>query len=247
MMPLVNELLHAVVAAAPAAATPEKLGVVDNVVKFFHDGGPFMFVNLFWLACALAVAIERGYTLMFRYNLNAPPFMEQISKLVQTGNVDRAVKLCGAAPQAPLAKVIRAGLQRSHRGEIEVARGVEEALTEALPHVSSRIQWLWSLANIATLVGLVGTIFGLIGTFRALGNVPAEQKQQLLSDGISKAMNNTAFALSIAVLCILCHLILTSYSKGMVETVELNALRLENLLARRNSGEAVGADEARAA
>ena len=247
MIPLVGELMDLVVAAAPAAAAPEQLGLVDNVVKFFHDGGPFMFVNLFWLAVSLAVAAERGFTLMFRYHLNAPPFMEQVSKLVQTGNVDRAVKLCGAAPHSPLAKVIRAGLQRAHRGEIEVARGVEEALTESTPHVGARIPWLWSLANIATLVGLVGTIFGLIGTFQALGNVPAEQKQTLLSDGISKAMNNTAFALSIAVLCIIWHLMLTSYSKAMVETVELNALKLENLLARRNAGDTQVDAESRAA
>jgi biopolymer transport protein ExbB/TolQ len=193
-----------------------------------------MLVNLFWFACALAVAIERIYTLMFRYNLNAPPFMEQITKLVMTGNVDRAVKLCSAAPNAPLAKVIRAGLTRANRGEIEVAKSVEEAMVENTPHVTTRIPWLWSLANIATLVGLVGTIFGLIGTFQALGNVPAEQKQTLLSDGISKAMNNTAFALSIAVMCIVFHLILTSYAKNMVESVELNALKLENLLSRRH-------------
>lgn len=246
MTSLVGELLNVVVAAAPAAPAPEKLGLVDQAVLFFHEGGQFMYVNLLLLAISLGVAAERAYTLMFRYNLNAPPFMEQISKLVQTGNVDRAVKLCAAAPHAPLAKVIRAGLQRASHGEIEVARSVEEALTEATPHVHARIQWLWSLANIATLIGLVGTIFGLIGTFKALGNLPAEQKQQMLSDGISKAMNNTAFALSIAVICIIGHLVLSSYAKKMVETVELNALKLENLLARRAAGEAGGAEAARA-
>lgn len=243
MIPMVSGLLDGVI----LAAGPEKLGLVDTVVKFFKDGGPFMFVNLFWFASSLAVAFERIYTLMFRYNLNAPPFMEQISKLVMTGNVDRAVKLCSAAPNSPLAKVIRAGLTRANRGEIEVAKAVEEAMVEATPHVGARIPWLWSLANIATLVGLVGTIFGLIGTFQALGNVPAEQKQTLLSDGISKAMNNTAFALSIAVLCIVFHLILTSYAKAMVESVELNALKLENLLSRRHSEESHSESDYRAA
>jgi biopolymer transport protein ExbB/TolQ len=245
MIPMVSELLDGLLlAAAPEGG---KLGLVDSVVKFFKDGGPFMFVNLFWLAAALAVVGERIYTLMFRYNLNAPPFMEQISKLVQTGNVDRAVKLCAAAPNSPLAKVIRAGLSRANRGEIEVAKAVEESVVEHSPHVTARIPWLWSLANIATLVGLVGTIFGLIGTFQALGNVPAEQKQTLLSDGISKAMNNTAFALSIAVLCIVFHLFLTSYAKAMVETVELNALKLENLLSRRHATDTQVDGEPRAA
>jgi len=243
MMPMVTELLDGML----LAAAPEKLGLIDSSVKFFKDGGPFMFVNLFWFAASLAVAFERLFTLMFRYNLNAPPFMEQISKLVMTGNVDRAAKLCNAAPHAPLAKVIRAGLTRANRGEIEVAKAVEEAIVEHTPHVSARIPWLWSLANIATLIGLVGTIFGLIGTFQALGNVPAEQKQTLLSDGISKAMNNTAFALSIAVICIVFHLILTSYAKAMVESVELNALKLENLLARRHSADTQVDAESRAA
>ena len=214
----------------------------DTIVDFFQTGGPFMLVNIFWFACAIAVIIERIITLMFRYNLNAPPFMEQVTKLVLTGNVDRAVKLCGAAPNAPLAKVIRAGLTRANRGEMEVAKAVEEAILENTPMVQTRIPWLWSLANIATLIGLIGTIIGLIGTFKALGNVPADQKQALLSKGISEAMNNTAFGLGIAVTCIIFHLFLTAYAKRMIETVELNAMKLENLLGRRNAGETSAMD-----
>lgn len=235
---MVSELVDVLMSAAPG----QDLSVVQKAVKFFQDGGAFMYVNLFWLACALAVAVERIITLMFRYNLNAGPFMEQITKLVLTGNVDRAMKLCGAAPNAPLAKVVRAGLSRAPRGEIEVAKAIEESIVEHSPKVTARIPWLWSLANIATLVGLVGTIVGLIGTFQALGPAPADQKQLLLSEGISKAMNNTAFALSIAVICIVFHLFLTSYSKNMVETVELSALRLENMLSRRHAGETSAMD-----
>ena len=233
-----SHLVEVVLAAAPAV----KGGAADSIVRFFKEGGPFMYVNIFWMACAIAVIVERIVTLMFRYNLNAEPFMEQITKLVLTGNVDRAVKLCGAAPNAPLAKVIRAGLTRANRGEMEVAKAVEEAILEYTPPIQSRIPWLWSLANIATLVGLIGTIVGLIGTFQSLGNVPADQKQALLSNGISEAMNNTAFGLSIAVTCIVAHLFLTAYAKRMVETVELSALKLENLLSRRAAGETSAMD-----
>ena len=174
---------------------------------------------------------------MFRYNLNAPPFMEQITKLVLTGNVDRAVKLCGAAPNAPLAKVIRAGLTRANRGEIEVAKAVEEAMLENTPPRHHAHPLAVVARQHRDPGGLVGTIFGLIGTFQSLGNVPADQKQALLSDGISEAMNNTAFGLSIAVMCIIFHLFLTAYAKNMVERVELNALKLENLLSRRHASE----------
>jgi biopolymer transport protein ExbB len=229
-----SHLVEAVLAAAPGA----KGGAVDSIVRFFKEGGPFMYVNIFWMACAIAVVVERVVTLMFRYNLNAEPFMEQITKLVLTGNVDRAVKLCGAAPNSPLARVIRAGLTRANRGEMEVAKSVEEAILEYTPPIQSRI---------ATLVGLLGTISGLITTFQSLGNVPADQKQAILSNGISEAMNNTAFGLGIAVSCIIAHLFLTAYAKKMVETVELSALKLENLLSRRQAGETSAMDFERSA
>ena len=234
-----SNLLDVVLTSAPHGGGG---GFKDTLVKFFQEGGWFMYLNIFWFAFAIAVIIERIVTLMFRYNLNARPFMEQITKLVLSGNPDRAVKLCGAAPNAPLARVIRAGLSRANRGEMEVAKAVEEAILENAPHIQTRIPWLWSLANIATLVGLIGTIIGLIGTFKSLGNVPADQKQALLSAGISEAMNNTAFGLGIAVFCIIFHLFLTAYAKTMVETVELNALKLENLLSRRAAGETSAMD-----
>src|SRR3954453_21346473 len=102
------------------AEAAHKESAIDGLVGFFKEGGPFMLINIFWLACALAVVVERVITLMFRYNLNAPPLMEQLTKLVLTGTVARAVRRCGAAPNAPLAKVTRAALTRATRGEIEV-------------------------------------------------------------------------------------------------------------------------------
>jgi biopolymer transport protein ExbB/TolQ len=186
---------------------------------------------------AIAIIFERIVVLAFRLNLNAPPFMEQIQKLVLAGNIDRAVKLCAAAPTAALARVIKAGLSRANRGEQEVARSLEEAVLEVTPLVTKRIQPLWSLANVATLVGLIGTITGLIGTFKSLGAASPEMKQLMLSKGISEAMNNTAFGLTIAVVCIVAHLLLSSKAKAMIEEVEYSALKLENLLSRRGAGE----------
>ncbi len=211
--------------------------MIHTLAEFFREGGPFMFANVVTSAVAIAIVVERILVLAFRLNLNAGPFMEQVQKLVLSGNVDRAVKLCGAAPNAALARVVRAGLTRANRGEQEVARALEEAVLEVTPSVSKRIASLWSLANIATLVGLIGTITGLIGTFRSLGAASPEMKQLMLSKGIAEAMNNTAFGLTIAVVCIVSHLMLTSKAKTMIEEIEYNALRLENLLSRRGAGE----------
>jgi biopolymer transport protein ExbB len=211
--------------------------MIQTLAEFFKEGGPFMFVNVVTSAVAIAIIAERIVVLAFKLNLNAAPFMEQVQKLVLSGNVDRAVKLCGAAPNAALSRVIRSGLTRANRGEQEVARALEESVLEVTPLVSKRIQPLWSLANIATLVGLIGTITGLIGTFKSLGAASPEMKQVMLSKGISEAMNNTAFGLTIAVVCIVAHLMLTSKAKSMIEEIEYNALRLENLLGRRGAGE----------
>jgi biopolymer transport protein ExbB/TolQ len=211
--------------------------MIQTLAEFFKEGGPFMFVNVATSAVAIAIIFERIVVLAFRLNLNAPPFMEQIQKLVLAGNIDRAVKLCAAAPTAALARVIKAGLSRANRGEQEVARSLEEAVLEVTPLVTKRIQPLWSLANVATLVGLIGTITGLIGTFKSLGAASPEMKQLMLSKGISEAMNNTAFGLTIAVVCIVAHLLLSSKAKAMIEEVEYSALKLENLLSRRGAGE----------
>ena len=211
--------------------------MIQSLAEFIKEGGPFMYVNGVTSAVAIAIIIERIMVLAFKLNLNSAPFMEQVQKLVLSSNVDRAVKLCGAAPNAALSRVIRAGLTRANRGEQEVARALEESVLEVTPLISKRIAPLWSLANVATLVGLIGTITGLIGTFKSLGAASPEMKQIMLSKGISEAMNNTAFGLTIAVICIVAHLLLSSKAKAMVEEIEYNALRLENLLSRRGAGE----------
>lgn len=215
---------------------------LDGIKEFFETGGPFMYVNLVFSAVAIALIIERSIAL-FRMSLPGQAFMAQLIKQVREGHIERAMKLCAAAPHAALAQVLRAGLSRANRGEQEIAAALEEAILEQTPMLQKRIASLWSLANIATLTGLIGTISGLIGSFKALGKASPSQKAELLSKGISEAMNNTAFGLSIAVICIIGHLLLTNRSKAMIEELELNSMRLENLLGRRLSGEVNPAED----
>jgi biopolymer transport protein ExbB len=229
----VSQVADALLTAAAGQALPW----VDQIGRFFVVGGPLMFVNLLLLGFAIAVAVERIIVLVIRFNLDAGPFMEQITKLVLTGNVDRAAKLCAAAPHAPLAKVIAAGLRRADRGEPETARAVEEAIVEQTPRVTARIAWLSSLAVIAALLGLIGTVLGVIDALEAVGSVPADPRHLMLAGGIAGALHDTAWALSISAFCVVLHLVLGSYAKRMLDQVELSALKLENLLSRPHPGE----------
>lgn len=198
-----------------------------------EEGGFFMQLNIFFLILAIATIIDRVIAVFFKFNLNGARFMAQIEKLVVSDNIDKAVKLCNAAPKAALARVLRAGLTRANRGVLEIGNAIEEETLSVTPQIMKRVPALWSLANIAVLIGLLGTITGLIKAFKAVGLAAPEQKSALLTTGISEAMNNTAFGLFIAVFCIVGHLIVGSQARHIIEEIELHSLKLENMLARR--------------
>ncbi len=198
--------------------------------ELFQKGGPFFILNTFFLAIVIGLIVERAIYFLGRGHLNAKAFLEQLRKLLSANNVDRAKKLCDATT-APVARVAKAGLNRLHRGEAAVAQAMEETMTDTIPEVKTRIGALWSLANITTLVGLLGTITGLIRTFGAIGDANPADRQKKLSDGISEAMYNTAFGLSIALICMIGHLLLSAAMKKVVSDLEAFSLRFENLLA----------------
>jgi biopolymer transport protein ExbB/TolQ len=206
-----------------------------KIWEFMIEGAPFSFVNAAVLAFVLAIIVERFVYILTRYRVNSREFMAQIRKLVQAGNIDRAIKLCEAAP-LPLLQVVKAGLTQVNRGEEAVIASMEERMSEVLPDLEKRIPALWSLANIATLIGLLGTISGLIRAFAAVAFADPAERQALLSRGISEAMYNTALGLGIAVLCMIAHLILHSMAKKQKQDMERATMKLENLIALRRQG-----------
>ena len=200
------------------------------------EGAPFSFINLFILAISLAIILERFVFILTKYRVNSREFMAQIRKLVQAGNIDRAIKLCEAAP-LPLLQVVKAGLTQVNRGEDAVIASMEERMSEVLPDLEKRVGSLWSLANIATLIGLLGTISGLIKAFKAVGYATdPSQRSAMLSRGISEAMWNTLLGLLIAVICMTAHLIIHGMAKKQKTDLERVAMKLENLLTLRRQG-----------
>jgi biopolymer transport protein ExbB/TolQ len=202
---------------------------MDTIWHALSDGAPFSFINVAVLAFVLGITTERFVFILTRYRVNAAEFMAQVRKLVQAGNIDRAIKLCEAAP-LPLLQVVKAGLTQVNRGEDAVIASMEERLADVIPDLEKRIGSLWSLANIATLIGLLGTISGLIKSFAAVAFAAPDQKSALLSKGISEAMWNTALGLGIAVTCMFFHLILHGMAKKHKSELEKSVMKLENLL-----------------
>jgi biopolymer transport protein ExbB/TolQ len=186
-------------------------------------------VNIFISIVVLATITERVIFLLSKFRVNSKELLAQVRKLVQANNIDRAIKLC-EADDVPILRVFRAGLMQVNRGEEAVVVAIEEQVMDIEPQVHKRIGALWSLANIATLVGLLGTISGLIKSFAAVAHAEPAQKAQLLSLGISEAMYNTALGLGIAVLCMFFHMILHGWAKRIKHDLERATTRLENLL-----------------
>ncbi len=205
---------------------------MEKIWEALHQGAPFSYLNVCVLAFALAIIGERAWYMTTRYRVNVADFMGQIRKFVLEGKLDTAIKLCDTAPQLPLLQVVKSGLSQVHKGDDAVLASLEESMSEVVPALEKRTPMLWTLANIATLLGLLGTIRGLIVAFSAVGTpgVDQSQKTAILAAGISEAMWNTFLGLLIAVVCMVAHLYLHGRAKHHKHELERSVMKLENLI-----------------
>lgn len=188
-----------------------------------------IYINLIISVFVIATIIDRTATLFFIFRIDADAFVNILIKLIKSKNYERAVQYCNSM-KSPIARVCRAGLMKVEKGSLEISTAIDEELMRATPLLEKRIASLWSFANIATLIGLLGTIYGLIRAFSALAAVSPEQKAAFLARGISEAMNNTAVGLAIAIICMIGHLILSGRSKRMISDLDVSAVTFENFL-----------------
>jgi biopolymer transport protein ExbB/TolQ len=200
-------------------------------MEAFKENPYFLLLNLGVSAVVLAIVAERIIFQLGKYRVNSKEFFAQVKKLVTAGNIDRAIKLCDAGDY-PMLALVKAGLTHANKGPDEIDAAMSEKIGELKPAVEKRIGSLWSLANIATLIGLLGTVFGLIHTFGAVAGqgLSAADKQRILANGIAEAMYNTAFGLGIAVSCMIAHLILHQRAKNITHDLDATQERVFNLL-----------------
>ena len=249
-----NLVLLAQTEGAAEAAT-DAAGMTDAVVNTTCDplsfacqfvpplfGGPssgfiFMWAITLALLFGLAIAAERMVFIYGRYSLNGQGFMTQIQKMILANNIDRAIKLCNAQPHAALSRVLKAGLTRANRSELEIQNGVDEATLEVLPDLQKRTGFLSMIANVATLLGLLGTIYGLIRCFAALVDVDPSAKHAALANGISIAMYTTLWGLSVAIPILVVFSLLQGKTIKTIDEIDQYSVKLINLLASRRRGQ----------
>ena len=207
--------------------------------KSFSPSDPaflFMYVIAFFGAAALAIAIERFYYIMIRSNINSDKFMAEIRKLVAGGNMDRAIALCDKGKQKALPFVVLRGLKRAIESEAldfrAIQNAVDEGTLEVIPKLQERTNYLSMFANVATLTGLMGTIFGLIIAFDAVGGegIPEADKTRFLAAGISAAMNTTIFGLMVAIPSLIVYTFLTNRTTKIIDEMDEHLVKLINLI-----------------
>ena len=186
-------------------------------------------------ACfASAVIAERGFALYRRFPLrNAREFFERLQDLLLDGRVQEAIQLCERQEGKPAASIVKQALLRANQPERMIEEGVQVSILEATQSITRRTGFLATIANVATLLGLFGTIAGLIQAFQAVGHADAQQKSALLAAGISQAMNATLIGIGIAIPCMIAFSFLIARQNQLIGELDQAAGRTLDILKQR--------------
>ncbi len=205
----------------------------DIIVNFFKQGGFFLYpIALIW-AIGLVIAVER-FVYLTKVGAGNRRHWDELQPLFEAGNFKQAMVLVEDSDTA-LAQVMKYGLSRIHtaRRRDDIEKAMEESLVEVIPRLERRTHYLAALANIGMLMGLFGTVLGLINAFAAVAQANPAEKASLLSASISVAMNNTALGLLVAITLLLAHLYLETKTTNIVDSLEVASVKFLNSLSER--------------
>jgi biopolymer transport protein ExbB len=205
---------------------------MSNMLEYFRSGGPIMYPILLVALIGLAVFVERFYMIVIRSKINGRTFIERVIQLVRAGRIEDAIKLCGQS-NAVLPDMGLLILRSRSRDEADLQNVADAAALSVLPRLTRRLHYLPMLANVATLIGLLGTIYGLRAAFSAVGTAAAAERSAALAAGIAIALNATGFGLFTAIPLTVAHAYLVSQAEGIIEQVDEFQVRLINALIDR--------------
>jgi biopolymer transport protein ExbB len=208
--------------------------ILSFLIGSFKAGGIFMYAILLVLAIGTAIIVERVMSLFYQNRGDGKVLWRNVKNLVGKNQLKEALDLCEGTGTY-LAHVLASGIQKrlDSPSEKEIQGAFEETLLEIQPHLEKRIHYLYALSNVSTLLGLLGTVTGLIQSFTAVSSADPAQKSLLLASGISMALNNTAFGLLIAIILMVSYSFMQSKSASLEDEIDEYSLKLLHLLAER--------------
>ncbi len=199
------------------------------VEGFQSPGSGVMWIILLLGFAIMGIVIERAWFLFLKCGTGSGSFMSGISKYLKAGDYEKALKY-SSSMTTPLAKSVTAILKSRGQSAKQVQKAVDEVFLTEGPKVTRNITIINIMANLSTMLGLTGTIFGLMMAFDAIANVPAAQRAQALATGISVAMSTTLFGLTVAIPALLCQGVLATKSDKVMEEMDEKSAKLINLV-----------------
>ena len=212
------------------------MDIYNTVVGFFQSGGLFMYPIVIVLALGVAIAIER-WLYLSAARISNHRLWNKIQPALAKGDL-LAVAMLTEKSKSAISHIFSYGLSRAktsrRRDDVEIA--MEEGLMETVPNLEKRTGYLATFANIATLLGLLGAIIGLIQAFTAVANANPSEKADMLSASISVAMNTTAFGLMVAIPLLLIYAVLQTKTTQLVDSLEMASVKFLNSLTESQVG-----------
>jgi biopolymer transport protein ExbB/TolQ len=201
-----------------------------SMAKAFEQGGWGMYPISVALIFALTIIFDRIWVLYFRANIDKETFLRGLKKHIYAGDLDKAISYCAGQKRTPLVSVVKAGLINVPKGEEDVQAAMDEATLRESPRIEKRTGYLAMISNVATLLGLLGTIGGLIKSFGAVASANPADKATILSLGISEAMNCTAFGLGVAIPSLVLYSVLQGRTQSMMDDINEASVSVLNLI-----------------
>jgi biopolymer transport protein ExbB len=199
-------------------------------IEHFSHVAPILIAG----ALGIIITLERYVALTMSYPMaNSDAFFERLRLMIMKDQIKDAVALCERFRNKPAARIVREGLMRAHQPESLIESGLEIVISESTEKIQARTAYLGTIANVATLFGLFGTIIGLVQSFEAVGSANAQARSALLANGISTAMNATMLGLGVAIPCMIAFAFLNSRTTKLVSEVEQSGLRTLDILRQR--------------
>jgi biopolymer transport protein ExbB len=202
--------------------------MLDAISTSFHKGGWGMWPILFVSVIIIAIIVERAVYL-FRASVDKDKLLALLKSQVMSGNVQGAIKVCSGNP-TPMTRIVQAGLMKFNKSDDEVQAAMDEAALRELPRISARTPYLAMLSNFSVMAGLLGTISGMIKSFGTVGSDEGGNKAAALAEGISEALNCTAFGIGVSLIGLLGYSLLQGKTTGVVDDINEVTVQVVNLV-----------------